>query len=143
MSDPHETTPVPGGQPEEGAAPLAGEAPAREASFLQFLYGMHLQALMHLGHMPNPIEGAPATDLVNARYSIDLLGVLQEKTRGNLTEEEEAYLRSSLYELRMAYVEAVRRAAGMAPPDADDPEEKPGEDPDADQTGSEHGKVLS
>jgi hypothetical protein len=125
--------------PEQEAAALPGQPP-REATFLQFLYGMHLQALMHLGHVPNPIEGEAKTDLANARYSIDLLGVLQEKTKGNLTEEEEAYLRSSLYELRMAYVEVVKAAAAEPAAEADGGTT---DEPGTDQTDSEHGKVLS
>ncbi len=127
--------------PRQDAAGPA-QPPPREATLLQFLYGMHLQALMHLGHVPNPIEGEPKTDLANARYSIDLLGVLQEKTRGNLTEEEEAYLRSSLYELRMAYVEVVKADAAASSGERSDgtgngtSDETTGE-PDQDQTDSE------
>jgi len=90
-----------------------------EANLLQFLSGMAMQTLMHLGLMSNPVTKKVETDLVNAKYSIDLLGILQEKMKGNLTEEEDAYLKTSLAQLRMAYVQAV-----SSPPD---PEEQAGD----------------
>jgi len=56
-------------------------------------------------------EQEPMPDLEGARHSIDLLGMLQEKTRGNLTLEEQRLLENSLTELRFRYVEAVERFA--------------------------------
>jgi hypothetical protein len=85
-------------------APEKNAKPA-EASLLQFLSGMAMQSLMHLGAMQNPITGKTEADLVNAKYSIDLLAILEEKTRGNLTDEEARYLRVALTDLRMRYVQ--------------------------------------
>lgn len=76
-----------------------------EANFLQFLSGYASQALMHLGMMTNPMTGKTEVDLANAKYSIDLLEILQQKTEGNLTDEEDAYLKAALYELRMRYLQ--------------------------------------
>ena len=97
---------------DEGSGSVADESPSDgkvvQASFLQFLSGMAAQALMHLGVMTNPMTGKMESDLANAKYSIDLLSVIEEKTRGNLDEEEEAYLTSALYELRLRYVQATK-----------------------------------
>lgn len=98
---------------------MNSDADARDASkatFLQFVSGLAAQTLMHLGAMENPITGATDVDLPNARYSIDILAVLQEKTAGNLTEEEEEYLRLAIRDLRLRYIEVDRRerAAGEA-----------------------------
>ena len=90
--------------PAEAADADAAARPPREASLLQFVSGMAMQTLMHLGAMSNPLTGKIEKDLVNAKYSIDLLGILQEKTRGNLAAEEEQYLQAALTELRMRYV---------------------------------------
>jgi hypothetical protein len=58
--------------------------------------------------------GAPRIDLIGARQTIDTLGLLQEKTKGNLSSVESSFLQNCLYELRMAYVE-VTNALARAP----------------------------
>ncbi|MBN1256723.1 MAG: DUF1844 domain-containing protein [Planctomycetes bacterium] len=78
-----------------------------EANLLQFFSGMAMQTLMHLGLMTNPLTQKMEPNLVQAKYSIDILGILQEKTQGNLTDEEEGYLTAMLAELRMQYVNSV------------------------------------
>ncbi|MEP7125999.1 MAG: DUF1844 domain-containing protein, partial [Byssovorax sp.] len=64
-------------------------------------------AYVHLGDAPNP-EGQPESNQQLARQDIDLLGLLQEKTRGNLTGEEERLLDQALYDLRMRYIEVTK-----------------------------------
>lgn len=91
-----------------------------EANFIQHLYGMAIQTMIHLGKVPNPIDNKRKVDLTNAAYSIDLLGILEQKTKGNLTQEEETYLSSVLRDLRMEYVEVSKN-----PVPAEAPEEKP------------------
>ncbi|MHC4885174.1 MAG: DUF1844 domain-containing protein [Planctomycetota bacterium] len=98
---------------DETTAPETESAEEREATLLQFLSGMGGQTLMHLGQMANPITGGTEVDLPNAKYSIDLLSVIEEKTKGNLTEEENEYLTNMLTQLRLAYVAAVEEAAGV------------------------------
>lgn len=95
----------PGGRPEP-------EGPPQEATFLGLVQSLTLQALVALGHQPNPDTGQILTDLAQAQYCIDLLGVLEEKTRGNLTVQESRTLQATLQELRMAYVEAASGAEG-------------------------------
>jgi hypothetical protein len=84
---------------------------APQLDFNAFVLSLASSALIHLGVAPDPDakEGAekPKADLVLAQQSIDLLALLQEKTRGNLTPNEEGFLRNLLYQLRMRYVEAA------------------------------------
>jgi len=75
------------------------------ADFNLFLSSLSMQAMVALGEAPHPMSGAPQEDLEQARYIIDVLGILQEKTQGNLTQEESGLLEGLLYELRMKYVE--------------------------------------
>jgi len=60
---------------------------------------------MHLGEAPSPETGKLEQDLALARQTIDLLGMLEEKTRGNLAGDEERLIGQILYDLRMRYVE--------------------------------------
>ncbi|MFW5856606.1 MAG: DUF1844 domain-containing protein [Planctomycetota bacterium] len=79
-----------------------------------------MQTLMQLGLMSNPMTNERTVDLVQARYSIDLLGVLEEKTRGNRTDKEEEYLQTMLAQLRMGYVDALGRKDGETGDDTTD-----------------------
>ena len=63
---------------------------------------------MHLGEMNNPVTGTVEKDVAVAKQTIDIIGMLGEKSKGNLDETEEQLLREVLYNLRMRYVEAVR-----------------------------------
>jgi hypothetical protein len=76
-------------------------APA--ASFELLIAGLVMQAQMGLGLFAMPGE-EPQPDLAAAKYAIDMLGVLEEKTKGNLTLEEERALQNSLTELRFRYL---------------------------------------
>ena len=76
------------------------------ANFTGLLIGLATSAFIHLGESPDQGEGQGSPDLSAAKHAIDLLGVLQAKTRGNLEEEEEALLTTLLYDLRLKYVQA-------------------------------------
>ncbi len=80
----------------------AGSGAGPDFSFL--LSSLSMQAMMALGELTPPGMNEPQADLEQARTLIDLLGVLEEKTRGNLTPEESSLLENILYELRMRYV---------------------------------------
>lgn len=69
------------------------------------------QAMVSLGILPNPANGQTEAVLPLARHFIDLLGVLEEKTKGNLDEREAQLLESALHELRMAYLEKTKSGA--------------------------------
>jgi hypothetical protein len=82
--------------------------PPHEMNFTTFVMGLSTQALMHLGEIADP-EAPHAPDLGAAKQMIDLLGILREKTTGNLEPAEEQLLSSMLYDLRMRYVEVSRQ----------------------------------
>lgn len=71
------------------------------------------QAIMGLGAMQDPKTGRVVIDLEGARFSIDLLGMLEEKTRGNLAEDEAEELRQILGELRSRYVQIAKLVAAQ------------------------------
>lgn len=96
-----------------------------EANFIQFISGFAVQTLVHLGRMSNPMTGKTAVDLPNARFSIDILGILQDKTKGNLTSEEDEYLSNLLRDLRMEFVTISNRGGAN---DADDDDAAKDED---------------
>jgi hypothetical protein len=79
-----------------------------EINFSAFIVGLSTQALVHLGEIPDPTTNQQNRDLVGASQLIDILAMLQEKSRGNLTAEEERLLQSILYDLRMRYVALAR-----------------------------------
>jgi hypothetical protein len=82
-----------------------------EITFETFVVGLSTQALMHLGEIPDPHSGQLGEDLVAAQQLIDIIGMLKDKTRGNVDHEEQALLDAILFELRMKYVERARRAS--------------------------------
>jgi len=83
----------------------AGEFP--EPNFTILLAGLYSQTLMALGEIENPITKGRQPNLPEARYLVDTIGMLKEKTEGNLSEEEATYLNGLLHDLRMRYVAAV------------------------------------
>lgn len=91
-------------------APPSQQAP-EQAGFSFFLSSVSMQVLMCLGEMPHPATNQVHEDLEQARTLIDVLGILQEKTKGNLTSEEQGLLEELLYELRLKYVEKTRSRA--------------------------------
>jgi len=90
----------------QDAASSSEELPAID--FSTFVLSLSHSALVHLGDAPPP-EGQPAErSLLLARQTIDLLAILQEKTRNNLTGEEERLLDQALYDLRLRFVEVSK-----------------------------------
>ncbi len=87
-------------------------------SFERFMASLYMTAMMQLGLMHEQ-GGQPGVDLIGARQTIDTLGMIAEKTKGNLTPKEQAFLQNCLYELRMAYVEVTNTLAH--PPQAPGP----------------------
>ena len=83
-----------------------GPGPLPPPTFPSLILGLATSALIHLGESPEPGAAAPAPDLAAAKQAIDLLGILKDKTRGNLEREEEALLETLLYDLRLKYVKA-------------------------------------
>jgi uncharacterized membrane protein YgcG len=76
-----------------------------EASFTILLSTLASQAAVALGKIPLPGEETTNTDLTLAKHLVDMLSVLDEKTKGNLTEDEAKLMQQSLHQLRMLYVQ--------------------------------------
>jgi hypothetical protein len=96
----------------EADAPHEDGAQSRlpELDFSTFVLSLSASAVLHLGEMPHPETQTSEKNLPLAKQTIDILGMLQDKTRGNLTREEERLLTSILYDLRMKYVEHAKKA---------------------------------
>lgn len=85
------------------------QEPLPEINFSTFIISLSTQALMHLGEIPNPLSGKSETDIPVAKQTIDILGMLEAKTRGNRDAGEERLIEDVLFDLRMKYVEAVKK----------------------------------
>ena len=88
-----------------------GKAIPPEPDFNFFLANLSLQASIDLGVVPNPATNKKEENLVQAKFLIDTLGMLKEKTKGNLTPEESGFLENVLYELRMQYIAKTKKEA--------------------------------
>jgi len=75
-----------------------------EINFPTFIISLNASALVNLGAIEDPASGKKVKNLLIAKQTIDILSMLEEKTRGNLTEEEEKILKNILYDLRIIYV---------------------------------------
>lgn len=75
-----------------------------EINFPTFVASLNASALLHLGAIEDPSSGKKNKNLPMAKQTIDILNMLQEKTSGNLTQEEENMLKNILYDLRIMYV---------------------------------------
>jgi len=104
-----EETPRDPGIDDAGEAGEADERPRdsgrRPLDFSTFLISLGTSALVQLGEAPDPTTGGQVTaDITAARQTIDLLGILEEKTRGNLSEAEDGLLKNLLRDLRLRVI---------------------------------------
>jgi len=88
-----------------------GKAIPPEPDFNFFVTTLSLQASIDLGDVPNPATNKKEENLIQAKFLIDTLGMLKEKTKGNLTAEESGFLENVLYELRMRYIAKNKKEA--------------------------------
>ena len=111
-----ETPPPP--KREEPEAAASPQTPPTEAAtpqdlppvdFASFVMMLVNNVMVFLGQVPNPLTQQPQVDLAQAQHTIDILMMLREKTRGNLTDEEERFLQELLPQLQMAYVQAKQQ----------------------------------
>jgi hypothetical protein len=115
----HDTLDVPseGAQAEASAAyqkaassqPGAQDLGPQDLTFASFVVGLSTEALALMGEMPHPATGERMQDLIGAQQLIDIIGILQDKTRGNLSHDEDTLIDAILFDLRMKYVEKARR----------------------------------
>ena len=99
---------------EKPAAGARGAGRMPDASFQTLVSTIATQALFALGAIPDPRTGQRVAHLDLARHQIDLLGVLEEKTKNNLTPEEEQMLSTTIYELRNTYIQVANSARSGA-----------------------------
>jgi len=120
--------------------------------FIEFVMMQAQNAALFLGQIPNPQTGKGEVNLELAKMFIDQLGMIQEKTRGNLTNEEGAVLKNTLANLQMAFVEVSKEAregkTESVPGPAEQPESKepaaaPSEPPATPQSESESRKKFT
>lgn len=103
---PKEPESGPGPEASDGDQPMSDKFPP--VDFSTFLFSLFSSALIQLGEMADPISGKQEKNLDSASQTIELFAILQEKTKGNLTEEEEKFLKNASAELKWKYLDAVK-----------------------------------
>jgi Domain of unknown function (DUF1844) len=86
---------------------------SQEANFEQLVQSIYLSAIVQMGGAAKPGE-QPRVDVVGARQNVDILGILVDKTKGNLTERESHLLQNALFDLRMMFLELTNAIAAQA-----------------------------
>ena len=87
--------------------PSAQKGPLPEIDFNSFIFSLSTSVLIQLGEIEDPFAQKLVKNLPLAKQTIDLIGMLKEKTKGNLSSEEEKIIEYVLYDLRMRYVKAA------------------------------------
>ena len=94
---------------EEGKVPnKEGKCVMPEVTFPALVMSFNTSALYHLGEIADPATGKKIVDLELARHAIETLVVMQEKTKGNLTSDEEQMLKNILYDIKLRFVKATK-----------------------------------
>ncbi len=102
----------PDGQP-LSSAPSPGPDPVDAAEpsldFFNYIASLGFQTMIFLGEMPNPVTNQIEKNLKQAKFLIDTLVILRDKTKGNLSKEEDDLLNGSIYELQLRYVDLSKK----------------------------------
>lgn len=96
-------------EPRPEAKKRAAEPAYPEIDFSNFVISLSSSVLFHFGEIPDPVTGKPERNMSAAKQTIDILGMLQEKTKGNLNEDEKKLVDGILFELRIRYVKEKER----------------------------------
>ncbi|MGH8015697.1 MAG: DUF1844 domain-containing protein [Candidatus Zixiibacteriota bacterium] len=80
-----------------------------DLNFFQLVFSLQTAAMQQLGKIVSPVTGKIERDIVLAKTTIDILGMMEKKTNGNLTAEETRYIAHSLHELRLNYVDEIKK----------------------------------
>ena len=99
---------MPSAPPQPAATPLNKAEQQQSKIFMTFLGGLAQQALMQMGEIESPFSGQREVDIQGARYTVELLNVIQIKTRNNLTADESAAIDEAIQDLKARYVEVAR-----------------------------------
>lgn len=101
----------------DDSIPGNGDTGQETVTFIGFVLSVAATAALHFGDMPDPQTGQkPEPNLEAASHLIDILALLEQKTRGNLTAEERSVLDQVLYELRMRYLAAQKPKSQIITP---------------------------
>lgn len=111
-----------------------------ESYFVQLVLSFHAAAWQQMGKVASIMTGKIERDLNVAKHSIDMLGMLEEKTKGNLTEDEEKYLKHTLYELRMNYLDEMKKGPDQVKKEQESAEEKSHKGEDSSSDNAEESK---
>lgn len=105
----------------------------QDVMFYQLVLSLQASTMQHLGKVMSQVSGKIERNLEAARYSVDMLEMLQRKTANNLNDDEKKMLDHVLYQLRLNYVDEVNKS------ESEEPTEKPADEPPADsaETASE------
>ena len=98
--------------PETAQEGSAVEEEGQELNFSNYIASLGFQALIFMGEIPNPITQQTEKNLAQSKFLIDTLGILKEKTKGNLNEQEDRLLSGSIYELQMKFIEVSQKEQG-------------------------------
>ncbi len=111
-AEPTEPASLDAGIPTLDASPAVTSQPEEDLpmTFEALVFSLSTTALLQLGMAPHPETGRQEKDLPGAKQTIDILEMLQQKTRGNLTADEGQLLEECLYDLKMTYVKALQTA---------------------------------
>ncbi len=94
----------------KGETPTDKGMPLPEIDFSSFVLSLSSSALFHFGQIPDPITNKNERNLPMAKQTIDILGILQEKTKGNLSKDEEQLIDNLLHDLRLKYIEESKKS---------------------------------
>ena len=97
-------------QPSEAQEPKDAAADPT-LDFFNYIASLGFQTMIFLGEMPNPVTNQIEKNLKQAKFLIDTLVILRDKTKGNLSKEEDDLLNGSIYELQLRYVDLSQKSA--------------------------------
>ncbi len=109
-STPPDPEPAPSNEPAADTAEAQAAAFTGDEGFAQFIMSLATSAYMHLGLVPGPDGQASTKNLVLAKQTIDILGLLEQKTQGNLSKDESQLINQVVAELRMRFIEEKKQA---------------------------------
>ena len=93
----------------ESQSPAGSEEDAPQLDFANYVASLGFQALVFMGEIPNPITNETQKNLPQSKFLIDTLLLLRDKTKGNLTDQEDKLLNGSIYELQMKFIEVLQK----------------------------------
>ena len=108
-----------------------------EMLFVQVVSMFQVAAMQHMGKIPNPVTNEIERDLEQAKISIDILGMFQDKTKGNLSQREEKFLKTAVFEAQMNYVDELKRSKDEAGKDKGGASEEPAGDRESEEPAAE------